>query len=272
MNRSIKTILMPFDASGSSHIALEVAQFIAQKIKCHILFVHVSESQRKAEENVVQKLIKVVNDLKNEFNLPADFLIREGVVYKEISETAKSMKADLIIMGSHGLSGFQEFFAGSNAYKIATHAPCPVITIKEQVAHTRLEKILLPVDNSHYSRQKINYVADLAAMLQANVHVCGISGKGENELHHVEIYVKQAVDYLQERSIQTTQSVLTGKNAYKMILDEAQLTETNLIAIMTEQDIETPFMGAAAQQMIHHCPFPVLSIKPKEIGISYAAL
>lgn len=272
MNRHLQTLLMPFDASGASNIALDLAISITRKTGCRLLFVHVSEPQKKAEDKLIQNLISKVNELKKAENINADFLVREGSVYKEISKTAESTKADLIVMGSHGLSGFQEFFAGSNAYKVATSAPCPVITVKEHVTHGNLEKILLPIDNSHYSRQKVNYISQLALQLQSSVHVVSISKKSESEHKQVEMYANQASEFLNSMQVPHTLSHIEGNNAYKMLLDEAQKVSANIIAIMTEQDIETPFMGAAAQQMIHHCPYPVISIKPKEMSISYAQL
>jgi nucleotide-binding universal stress UspA family protein len=66
-------------------------------------------------------------------SLPASnisYTIREGKVYHQVSLEAKERDAMLVVAGTHGTSGFEEFWIGSNANKIVTLAPCPVITIR----------------------------------------------------------------------------------------------------------------------------------------------
>ena len=54
----------------------------------------------------------------------------EGVVHEEIAQAAKSKKADLIVIGTHGRTGLAEFFLGSVASRVAAVAPCPVMTVR----------------------------------------------------------------------------------------------------------------------------------------------
>ena len=61
-----------------------------------------------------------------EFN----YKIRKGKVHVEIANQAKYSDAMLVIAGTHGVTGFEEFWIGSNAYRIVTYAPCPVITVR----------------------------------------------------------------------------------------------------------------------------------------------
>ena len=58
-------------------------------------------------------------------------------------------------MGTHGASGFEKLWVGSNAYRVASAAPCPVITIRETFEKETFSRILVPLDNSKETRQKI---------------------------------------------------------------------------------------------------------------------
>jgi len=54
----------------------------------------------------------------------------EGVPYDRIARVARSKRADLIVMGTHGRSGLSKFFLGSVAERVIARAPCPVLTVR----------------------------------------------------------------------------------------------------------------------------------------------
>jgi nucleotide-binding universal stress UspA family protein len=57
-------------------------------------------------------------------------VLREGVAWKEINALAEEIKADLIVMGTHGRRGFTHALLGSTAEKVVRTAPCPVLTVR----------------------------------------------------------------------------------------------------------------------------------------------
>ncbi len=57
-------------------------------------------------------------------------LLREGVAWQEITRTAKGKRADLIVMGTHGRTGFAKLFLGSVAERVVATAPCAVLTVR----------------------------------------------------------------------------------------------------------------------------------------------
>ena len=60
----------------------------------------------------------------------ATTLLLEGVAHEQIIRAAKSKKADLIVMGTHGHTGIVKFFVGSIASRVVAGAPCPVLTVR----------------------------------------------------------------------------------------------------------------------------------------------
>lgn len=73
------------------------------------------------------------------------FHLGKGKVYQEISKMANRLKADLLFTGTHGISGYEQYWIGSNAYRITTSAPCPVVTVRcGYDIPEQLTQILLP--------------------------------------------------------------------------------------------------------------------------------
>jgi nucleotide-binding universal stress UspA family protein len=194
-----------------------------------------------------------------------DYKIREGVVYKEITNQAKYDDAYLIVMGTHGISGFEEYFIGSNAYKVVSNAPCPVITVRNGYTKKSLNKIILPIDVSRESRQKVPVVAELATMFDAEIHTVAVrETNAKNIVDKLEAYSEQVCDYFANKKVKCHTESIFGENITEMTIEYAKGVDADLIAIMTEQS-ENPknlLLGAYAQQMVNHSPIPVLSVRP----------
>lgn len=200
------------------------------------------------------------------------YLLRTGTVYKEISEEAKESKAKLVIAGTHGASGFEEFWIGSNANKIVSASPCPVITIRAGINVLRpLTKIVLPIDKTVETRQKATFTGHLAKKHDAEVHILSLYTSTLKAIRNdVNIYAGQVELYYKQEGIKYQMASMECTNISDAMIEYAQKTEANLISIMTEQESKTSnlWMGTYAHQTVNHSPIPVLSIHSKE---TYAA-
>jgi nucleotide-binding universal stress UspA family protein len=56
--------------------------------------------------------------------------VRNGIAFFEITEAAKTLGADFIVIGAHGLSGANRSLLGSTVEKVVRHAPCPVLVVR----------------------------------------------------------------------------------------------------------------------------------------------
>jgi len=201
-----------------------------------------------------------------------DYIIREGKVYKEVVNQAKESDVWLIVAGTHGSSGFEELWMGSNAFRIVSAAPCPVITIRTGIPIERhLERIVMPIDSTPETRQKVPIVCDLAAMFNAEVHILTMFTTNVSEVRSlVKSYTKQAAEYFKKYKVNTKIVEIESDNITTETIDYAKKNDANLICIMTEMEktASNLWLGPYSQQMVHHSPIPVLSIHPMEIPIS----
>ncbi|MBW6491413.1 MAG: universal stress protein [Lentimicrobium sp.] len=280
----MKTIISAIDFSDCSINALEHSISIAKKSKSNLLMLWVnnpyttktilsSDLSDDLLEEVEHQFIRLINKYQDQLpDSKLDYMIREGKVYKEIVNQAKESEAWLIVAGTHGSSGFEEFWIGSNANRIVTASPCPVITIRAGVQVSRdLSKIIAPIDSSMETRQKIPFVSDLALMFGAEVHILTLyTTSVENVRSTIMSYTKQAAKYLKERNVNYIVTEMNSDNISDSTIEYAKSIDANLIAIMTEQEKSAAnlWLGPYAQQMVHHSPIPVLSVHPKEMLIS----
>ncbi len=274
-----KIIIVGMDFSEGSLNALNFAVQIANATDSNIMMVWVDKKKNAGTvySNAFDPRLeakKRFEDLIEEFGprlKTGKFLykIRNGKVHKEIVNQAKYHDAFLIIAGTHGTSGFEEFWIGSSAYKIVTYAPCPVITLRYgEDWDSKIEKIVFPVDSSRETRQKINLAAYFAEAFDAEILVLSVySSKAENLIDLVDRYTGQVTDYLDEREISYSKHATECENLTDGTITFAKENDADIIMIMTEQETATAnlLLGTYAQQMVNHSPIPVLSLRSKSI-------
>jgi nucleotide-binding universal stress UspA family protein len=108
--------------------------------------------------------------------VPVDFHIQEAAyVHEEIVAQLGAVHADLLVLGTHGRSGFQRLFLGSVTEKVIRKATCPMLVVPPRApdvlvgAPVRFRRILCPVDFSESSLHALAYALDLAA--EADAHL-----------------------------------------------------------------------------------------------------
>jgi nucleotide-binding universal stress UspA family protein len=141
--RTIKTILVSTDFSDYSNKALDNATALAKTFGAKIVLIHVvdalsyvvSESLQwekvydRLSESIRPMLEKQVKEIEH-VGVSATCELIQGVPYEQIAKKAGEIKADLIVMGTHGRTGVRHLLLGSVAERVIHLAPCPVMTVK----------------------------------------------------------------------------------------------------------------------------------------------
>jgi nucleotide-binding universal stress UspA family protein len=272
-----KTIVVGIDFSDCSINAFEHALSIAKKARAGITMVWVnhldyskeifSVEPKQLPAEVERRFKEMIAEYEGKiFGLPLDYVIRKGKVYKEVCHVAEELDAFLIVIGTHGSSGFEEFWIGSNANRVVSASKRPVITIRGGVdIDTDLKRIVMPFDSTKETRQKLPITALLARYFNSEVHIVGIfTSKMDDIRYRIRNYVAQAEDYFKENRVRYKVVFMEADNITETTLGYAKEVDANLISIMTEQETELSnlWLGPFAAQMVNHSAIPVLSVHP----------
>lgn len=275
-------IIVPIDFSDESIKGLELAILFAKKVTCKVQMVYVrkksgdynagSKEEKKYAEKRFKVIIKEYQPLLPK-DIKLDYIIKSGKIYKEIVNQAESFEKSFIVASTHGASGFEQFFIGSNALKIISATKVPVITLQGNKPPRLISKIILPLDITSETRQKLPFTAEIAKWFDAEVHVVTLTSyKADDIVKKLNSYSAQVCDYLKEHGIKYKTEMLVGTNLTDITIDYAQKIKAGLISIMTEQsvDVSNFILGSYAQQMLNKSTIPVMSMNPKELFVSGA--
>lgn len=278
----IKKILIPYDFSETADLALEHAVFMAKLHKADIVLVHVIESfsfasaissafgksqsefEDKIESSAGTRLQQLVEKLHHDSGMKVSFKTENGKIYKKIVHIAEEENADIVVMGTHGVSGFQDFLVGTNTYRVVMSAPCPVISVQTHSKKIGFKDIVLPIDNSHSSRQKVRHCVEIAKHYNSIVHIAGMMTMNDLDMQRrFEVKVHQVQSFLEEHEIAHTVKVFKTDNSPVATLNYSNQINADLLVIMTDQE-GAGFLGNFAQQIINQSKIPVMSIRPDE--------
>ena len=264
-------IVVGIDFSECSLNALAHAVSLAEKSNLEIVMVWVNKF---SEENVLHhnnELIlsgaklhfsKLVEKYKPILGDRISYVIKEGRVYESINELCQELNPLLVIIGTHGISGFSEKWLGSNAYRVALMLDTPVIIIRNVIdVEKSLTKILLPIDSTVETRQKLPLTAKLAQCFDATVYVLGVHTSTLDDIENkVKSYVNQVATYLEERNVKYEVDEIYARNLVDDIINYADKIDANLLSIMDEQEhtLKNVFEGSYTLQLVTKSKCPVL--------------
>jgi universal stress protein A len=143
----IKSILVPIDFSAPSKKALDYAVPFAEQFGAKLTLLHVVEpvatpdfansfplmmENDKLMAECKAQLQSLVKQEAIDPKLVEKTLVRQGRSFHEITDAARTLKADLIIISTHGYTGLKHALLGSTAERVVRHAPCPVLVVRER--------------------------------------------------------------------------------------------------------------------------------------------
>ena len=111
------------------------------------------------------------------------------------------MPDSVITASTHGASGFQEFFIGSNTFRIISATDKPVITLRKNYCPAEISRIVMPIDLSADSRQKVPLQPKLAKLFGAEIHVVGVqTSRSKQDIKKIRSYTSQVAGYIEGKS------------------------------------------------------------------------
>jgi len=279
----MKRILVPIDFSEDSVFALDMAVDIANQLQTDLRLMHVRTGRRYhpqfAQSNPDLMLADMdssfmeflINRAKERYQVKGgslDFKIREGNVVHEIKNQAHYDDSSLIVVGTHGVSGAEDRWVGSNAYRLVANAPCPVLTVRCEMKVKHEHKILVVIDSDTISRRIVPQVAGFAKLMNATILICGVGSKSRWLIPgRINSYVYQVERYLKRHSsIGFESKILERSKDARDLLEYAHQQNVTFVALPVKKSLN-PFESLFrpyANELLNLSNLPVLVVPERE--------
>jgi nucleotide-binding universal stress UspA family protein len=281
MKLSINKILVPTDFSDLSLDALDGGIFLAKSLKADLYILHVyetsinsvfekilfkSEDEDAVKEAVKQKLIQLADKIQKEHNIKVHTLTDKGKIHNVIINKSENLDIDMVVMGTHGYNGFNKYILGTNAYRVVSNCSCPVITFTKNPDNPGLDKIILPLDLSKGTREKVDAAIHFSKIFNSSIDIVSVYSSEEDTvtINKLKAIQNQVLNYVKSRNVNVQAELIKHDDDVKAIVDYAEKKKGDLIMIMTnDYFIADYIISSESQRILNASSIPVLSIQPQ---------
>ncbi|WP_106793377.1 universal stress protein [Aquimarina sp. Aq78] len=278
----MKKILVPIDFSEYSEYALQVAALLAKQQNAEIIVLHMlglseavlikNETQEANEAMYYMKLAekRFSTFLDKEYlkGIEVTETVQNYKIFSEINEVAHEKEADLIIMGSHGISGLrEEVFIGSNTEKVVRTSDIPVLVIKNPVDNFVLKEVVFACDFKIENIKAYHNAMTLFNSLGVNIHLLYVNLPGEQfrSSDQIEERVKEFLFKADSGNLDMYNKVAYF-NDYSVesgVFNYSKKINADIIAIPTHgrRGLAHFFNGSIGEDIANHANKPVITFK-----------
>jgi nucleotide-binding universal stress UspA family protein len=284
-------ILIPVDFEKQSLIALEQSFSLARLILADITLLYVHEpsgifssifsDDQKSEMLILidERLAEMAGKATISSGVAVTYRLEKGRISSKILEVAKEINAQFIFMGTNSSvkEDVLERHLGTNTSRVLRSAKCPAITFNTKPVNSDFRNILLPLDLTKESRQKVTMGIEIARYYGAGIKVVSALWPKSNSTDSARLYQQgeQVTDFISSAGIDCTFDLLESTNDEKSVVPSIlnyakQSGDIDLIIILNQQDagLVEYFVGSDAQEIIRLSDFPVMSVAPQDLGFT----
>jgi len=191
------------------------------------------------------------------------FIVRIGDIFEAVGNAALENNVQLIIMGTHGLKGFQ-FLTGSNALRVVANSEVPFIIVqKDTKVVDGYKNILVPMNLDEDSKQKLAYARNMALFFGSKIHL--IAQDEDDEYLHNKIIrdINYSEKYFTDAGVEYEVDVMKPSKNLDPYLDYAVKKNIDLVVILNQSNSVFNLFGDEIQKAItnKNC-LPVMLINP----------
>ena len=284
-------ILVPMDFSEHAEYALDQAIKVAKLTNglVNVLYVHQDRkgvlsklfSQEHTDlfdDAVNDKLQKLTEEKHLEYGVDFKYeLVHASSVATKIIEVADKNKSAMIVMGKGRLydEGVERFIIGSVTSRVIRYSKVPVITLGSPCDKSACKNILLPLDLTKETRQKVSWGIQMARIFGANIKVVSALWEKDNPevVNPLVAQMKQVEKFIREAGIKVETKIVESSDDAKSLVPIMmkfiqQEGDVDMALIMTQQENEVSnfFLGSTATEFIRKSRIPVMSIIPRDTG------
>lgn len=263
-------VLVTTNFNPQSEAALLQAVHFSKKTKSDIYLLHVIDSPKSTAKSkaveIKQKLDQISKEFMLNLNAEINTEIRFGKVLPEILKFEKELEPQFVFIGTEPNS--KPFY--STTINLIDDVSCPVVVLSSRYKNQGCKKIVLPLDLSHETTQKVRNAKQIAKIYDSKVYIISATNtKDEKVVERLKNKISLVEeDFTRIGLLSHSEILFVDGNKERManaINDYADDINADLIVIMTRQEkrLEKLFIGSMATKLIKKATVPVLCISPK---------
>lgn len=273
----MKRILVPTDFSEHAEHALKVAAQIARKNDSEIIILHMLELPHQTNDAIfggvsipetmlfMQKANETLDNISESSfldGISVTEMVKMDKPIHGITQVSREHNIDLIVMGSHGSSGFEELLIGSNTEKVVRNSEIPVLVIKKDVSNFDLSNIVFASDFSEESKKPFEKFLNFAKLFDAKIHLVSICTPNSfKPTHIIEKAIKDFTDSFNLTNYDT--HIYNDTNIEKGIINFSNSINADVIGMCTHgrTGFAHFFNGSISEGLVNHAVRPVITFK-----------
>ena len=278
----MKKILVPIDFSEQAEYAAKVAAQIAKQTGCELHLLHMLElptdiidpSNYGNADNSPTTLLYMKKAQEKFEKLTKRYFLKDIKVTKSvffhdtfdgIIEESKKQNVDLIVMGSKGVSGFNEILVGSNTEKVVRRSEVPVLVIKNEIENFKIENLIFASNFEIENKKTFPKIVEFAKKFDAKIHLLKINtiSKFEPTLKS-HLKVKEFIKGFDENDF--TINIHNDETVEMGIRNFGDFIDADVIALNTHgrRGLMHFFNGSLTEDLANHAIRPVVTFKLEE--------
>jgi nucleotide-binding universal stress UspA family protein len=275
----MKKIIIPVDFSLHSEYALETAAALAKEHNSELIVMHMlelsesiftSSSSEKSEEMAF--MLMVANKNFEDFldkpyleDLTVTPMIKHHKVLKEVSEVAKDVDADLVVIGSRGHSDYDGIFTGSNTEKVVRYSDTPVLVVKSKPSSVNFENIVLATDFEEDSIPAVKVALGALNELGSKITLLHINLPNLSFMSTDEIneQVEEFIKLGKLEHIKDNIAFTSDHNVEDGVMNYAKRVNADALAMIIHgrTGLSHFFGGSISEDLVNHSKLPVITFK-----------
>ena len=273
-------VLIPTDFSEVCSNAISHGVKLAKFLGYKVFILHIINKETRAAlkkknvgiEYIDSRLKEYSRYYTKKYGVEIDTMAVEGSIFATISLVAKEIKANLMVMGTHGKKGLQHVF-GSYAMKVVEESTIPVIVVQKRAFKTGYKNIVFPVSNDLEPRQAVHWAKLMAKLFSAKLHIFLSPEKDTARRTSLNIITKQITTVFDAESVDYSITTAAKSAGFAdQVISYAVIQHADLIMIMTRPNIDVIGFSLSAwdeRLMFNEAQIPVMGINPIEFGYHY---
>lgn len=284
----MKTILVPTDFSACSANAVKYAIQLSEKTDRKLLFFHSTfllipirssnvtylKSVKSEKEKKLKMLSLFIDKVYHSLNIKRDekntkFLVKFGhSVVENINEVINEQFIDLIIIGTHGATGFRKVFVGSNTSNVIERSYCPVLAIPYKYKFKGIKTIAYASSDLDNLKKELKKIIPLSQKLDASLQIVHIASDVESlkikyEKYNSGMFMQSLSKHFKYDRMSLY--IINGDetNLIQELENFAKNNKPDVLAMLTHKRnfFEKIFMASKTKEISHELKIPLMALK-----------